>query len=77
MGKTFLSIFFLFWWSTAFLFGGQLINTAIDAYAVSDPDTANLPWLMILIVCCSLYAMPLLVRDALIHHFTVTRRRQP
>ena len=73
MGETFLTIFILFWWSTAFLFGTQLINAAIDLYAESDPDTANLPLHLILIVFCCLYAMPLLVRDALIHYFTITK----
>lgn len=73
MGETFLTICLLFWWSTAFLFGSQLINAAIDLYAASDPDTANLPLHLILITLCSLYALPLLVRDALIHYFTITK----
>ena len=71
VGETFLTICLLFWWSTAFLFGSQLINAAIDLYADSDPDTANLSLHLILITLCSLYA--LLVRDALIHHFTITK----
>lgn len=75
MGETLLTICFMFWWSTAFLYGHQLINAAIDLYADSDPETANLPLHLILIVLCSLYAMPLLIRDALIHHFTITLRR--
>lgn len=75
MGETLLTICLLFWWSTAFLFGNQLINASIDVYADSDPETANLPLHLILIVICSLYAMPLLVRDALIHYFTITLRR--
>ena len=75
MGQAVLTILFLFWWSAAFLYGHELINAAIDFYADCDPETANLQLCMILIVLSGLIALPLLIRDALIHHFTITLRR--
>lgn len=63
------------WIVIAFAAGGFLVNDAVDAFGDADPVYGNLSLHLLWLTAACVIALPRIMFNALMHHFTITLRR--
>lgn len=63
------------WIVVAFAAGGYLVNDAVDAFGDADPVYGNLPLHLLWLTAACVVSLPRIIFNAVMHHLTITIRR--